>query len=265
MSSPIRLEAAPPVLELRQYLLHRGRRDELIELFDREFVEAQEATGMRVVGQFRDIDRPNHFVWLRGFDDHAARRAGLPAFYDGPVWARHGPAAAATMIDSDDVHLLRTSAEPATRLHIRSTSDRDAEADRGVALIVVAHRRAGQQAAHDDAVRRIVIPRVERAAEFSTAGLFETDPTENTFPRLPVRPSNVLVWIATGDHVDRLDDAARELSVARLDLAAEIGPAIRDEIRLDVLRLEPTSRSCLAFHVQDRRGHLEDRRSHLQV
>jgi hypothetical protein len=27
-----RLELAPPIIELRQYLLHRGRRDELIEL-----------------------------------------------------------------------------------------------------------------------------------------------------------------------------------------------------------------------------------------
>jgi hypothetical protein len=28
-----------PITELRRYTLHPGRRDELIELFDREFVE----------------------------------------------------------------------------------------------------------------------------------------------------------------------------------------------------------------------------------
>jgi hypothetical protein len=32
----------PAVIELRQYTLHSNRRDELIELFDREFVETQE-------------------------------------------------------------------------------------------------------------------------------------------------------------------------------------------------------------------------------
>jgi len=33
-----------------------GRRDELITLFDRESVETQEACGMRILGQFRDLD-----------------------------------------------------------------------------------------------------------------------------------------------------------------------------------------------------------------
>lgn len=31
-----------PIVELRQYTLHPGKRDTLIELFDREFVETQE-------------------------------------------------------------------------------------------------------------------------------------------------------------------------------------------------------------------------------
>ena len=55
------------VVELRQYLLHHDRRDELIDLFDRELVETQEDAGMSVIGQFRDPDRPDYFVWLRGF------------------------------------------------------------------------------------------------------------------------------------------------------------------------------------------------------
>jgi hypothetical protein len=75
------------VIELRQYLLHHDRRDELIDLFDQELVEPQEAAGMSVIGQFRDPDRPDYFVWLRGFPDMAARHTSLTAFYDGPVWA----------------------------------------------------------------------------------------------------------------------------------------------------------------------------------
>ena len=34
-----------PIVELRQYTLHPGQRDTLIDLFDREFVESQEAPG----------------------------------------------------------------------------------------------------------------------------------------------------------------------------------------------------------------------------
>jgi hypothetical protein len=96
------------IVELRQYLLKPGRRDELIELFDREFIASQEELGMRVLGRFRDLDRPDMFVWLRGFADLDARREGLTAFYSGPVWKQHGRAANATMIDSDNVLLLRT-------------------------------------------------------------------------------------------------------------------------------------------------------------
>lgn len=73
------------LVELRQYTLHPGERDSLIELFDREFVEPQEAAGMAVMGQFRDLDAPDRFVWLRGFADMDGRARSLAAFYDGPV------------------------------------------------------------------------------------------------------------------------------------------------------------------------------------
>ncbi|GAA1698894.1 NIPSNAP family protein [Streptomyces yatensis] len=105
--SPTDLACRPAVIELRQYTLRPGRRDELIELFDREFVETQEETGMVVLAQFRDLDDPDRFVWLRGFEDMAARHRALTAFYGGPVWAEHGPQANATMVDSDDVLLMR--------------------------------------------------------------------------------------------------------------------------------------------------------------
>ena len=62
-----------PVVELRQYTLHPGKRDILIDLFDREFIEPQEALGITVVGQFRDVDDPDRFVWLRGFRDMVSR------------------------------------------------------------------------------------------------------------------------------------------------------------------------------------------------
>lgn len=95
------------IVELRRYTLRPGRRDELIELFDRELTAPQEAVGMTVLGRFRDRDRDDRFVWLRGFADMAARRTALEAFYGGPVWRRFGPAANDTMLDSDDVLLLR--------------------------------------------------------------------------------------------------------------------------------------------------------------
>src|SRR5215475_13280507 len=96
-----------PILELRQYTLRPGQREVLIDLFDREFVESQEAAGMAVVGQFRDLDRADRFVWIRGFTDMPSRARALASFYGGPAWKAHGGQANATMLDSDDVLLLR--------------------------------------------------------------------------------------------------------------------------------------------------------------
>jgi hypothetical protein len=197
--------------------------------------------GIRVIGQFRDVDRRNHFVWLRGFGDHDGRGRALASFYGGPVWRRHGPAANATMIDSDDVHQLSAIAEPDAQLRIRPATDRDADGNRGSILIVVSHRRYDD---HDKLIRGLLIPTVEEAG-VRTLGLYATDAAENSFPALPVRPSNVLVWIAGSDTVDTLDEAAQQVSIARRRLASHARAKGRDEALLDVLRLEPTGRSCL--------------------
>ena len=104
-------EAAPSrphaVLELRQYTLHPGKRDVLIDLFERNFIESQEQQGMRIIGQFRNLDDPDRFVWLRSFADMPARAAALNGFYFGPVWQSHREAANPTMVDSDNVLLLK--------------------------------------------------------------------------------------------------------------------------------------------------------------
>ena len=93
LNAPQAAMLASPVVELRQYTLNPGQRETLIALFDREFIESQEATGVTIIGQFRDLDRPDMFVWLRGFGGMDARKEGLAAFYDGPIWAAHRDAA----------------------------------------------------------------------------------------------------------------------------------------------------------------------------
>lgn len=240
------MEPASPLLELRQYLLRTGRRDELIELFDRELVESQEACGMRVVGQFRDIDRANHFVWLRGFVDGDRRAEALAAFYGGPVWGRFGPAANVTMVDSDDVLQLRPHPAARRELEIPPPALRGSPHTRGVVVILVAHRR-GREAASD----RFLLPALERFeadAGLVGRGIYETDRTPNGFPALPVRRGDTLVWIGTGGDVAALDRAADELVAVRAELAARCAEHDVDELRIDLLRLVPTPRSSLAHH-----------------
>ncbi|MFB9659924.1 NIPSNAP family protein [Glycomyces mayteni] len=167
------------VYELRQYTLKPGRRDELVELFERELIEPQEDAGMRIVGQFRDLDRPDRLVWVRGFGDMATRAAALTAFYGGPVWKEHSRAANATMLDSDDVLLLRP-AYPGAGFPAPGGD----EAGRFTAAV---HRNAPGLA---ERCRREIAP----------LACLETEPAENTFPALPVRTGeDALVWFAAGD------------------------------------------------------------------
>jgi hypothetical protein len=193
------------IVELRQYTLRPGRRDELIDLFDSELVEPQEEVGMSVIGQFRDLDRPDRFVWLRGFPSMDERRASLGAFYAGPVWKTHSAAANATMLDTDDVLLLR----PATP---------DS-----------AFRLDGSTRGGDGFVTATISPAEDEGADRggTLLGCFVSEPSENTFPALPVREGENVVVRFSG-YPDR---AALEASPR---------PA-----QGDLLRLAPTSRSLL--------------------
>lgn len=172
------------IVELRQYTLRPGARDTLIDLFEREFVTGQEAAGITVGGRFRDLDDPDRFVWLRSFPDMAARKQALHAFYEGPVWRAHREAANATMLDSDDVLLLRGPGFAAPD-------------DGGPVLATVCHPLDAEAfAAHFERRLRPALT----AAGSAPPAVYRTEHAENTFPALPVRTGEeVLVWFAAGE------------------------------------------------------------------
>jgi quinol monooxygenase YgiN len=227
-----------PIVELRQYTLHDDQRDALINLFEREFVESQEALGMKVVGTFRDLDRPNRFVWLRGFHDMDSRLAGLTAFYGGPVWQAHRDAANATMIDSDNVLLLRA---PGSSAAFKFASERPAigeEEPSGLIVATIYHLNSSPTVALGVFETQIK-PRLEEAGVYPLAWFVpETEP--NNFPRLPVRQGErVFVWFAR--YSDE-DDHARHAKMLK-ETVAVLAPSIAREP--EVLRVKPTSRSLL--------------------
>jgi hypothetical protein len=233
------------VLELRQYTLHHGKREVLIDLFEREFVETQEAAGMRLVGQFRDLDRPERFVWLRGFDDMDARRTALQTFYGGPVWKAHREAANATMVDSDNVLLLKSVLPFAAASHPRPPVG-DAG---GPAKLVIAEVYS-LSAPIDDSFRRLfhdeIAPALAEAGAPPLAAL-ETETSENTFPRLPVRTGeHVFVWFASVASAQELPQL--EARLARSPRwAREVAPELARRLSRapERLRLAPTARSLL--------------------
>ena len=160
----------PEVVELRRYRLHPGRRDDLIALFDRAFVESQEDCGMAIMGQFRDLDDPDRFVWLRGFADMATRDRGLRAFYGGPVWKANRDAANATMVDASDALLLRPETPGGGLTH-----------DPG------RRPRPGATPSEGRALFALIQPRQDLPLDVDALAVYVTEHAENTFPALPVR------------------------------------------------------------------------------
>jgi hypothetical protein len=244
--SPTDLVGRPAVIELRQYTLRPGRRDELIELFDREFVETQEETGMVVLGQFRDLDDPNRFVWLRGFPDMAVRHRALTAFYGGPVWAEHGPQANDTMVDSDNVLLLRPLSDGS-----------------GFAVCPPERPRAGAPApdrfvsatvwsfppGRSDGIALIrdgLLPVLHKTGPAPLAVL-TTETAHNTFARLPVRTGENVAAVFTSYP----DESAYRRHLAEVQdhpLTREFLPGIESEQTAAprTLRLAPTGRSLIS-------------------
>ncbi|HEX4982067.1 MAG TPA: NIPSNAP family protein [Ilumatobacteraceae bacterium] len=230
-----------PVVELRQYTLHTGQRDVLVELFDREFVESQEAVGMEVIGQFRDLDRPDRFVWLRGFPDMELRRMALEAFYGGPVWKLHRQAANATMIDVDDVLLLRPL-PPTTGFGPQPERPAPgAQVPASLMVVTICSLRAPADVA---GVEGELLPALTSTGAPPLA-MFIEEPSENTFPALPVRTGeHVVVWIQRVRSTDTTDGGSADALIRSAgDLARDLLP---DLVAAPVqLRLEPTPRSRL--------------------
>lgn len=248
-----RNETASPVVELRQYTLKPGRREALIDLFDREFIESQEATGMTIIGQFRDLDRPDMFVWMRGFEDMQARKEALTAFYDGPIWAAHKDAANTTMIDSDDVLLLRPAWPGAgfdlsRRQRVGVTDAEKSHKDsglNGIVAIEIHHLRPGAGADFAGRFETHALPLIEASAAKPLAS-FVSEHAENSFPRLPVRTGENVFISVTG--FDSAEAHARHQAVLA---ASPAWQAFRLGVQGDLarpaetLRLAPTVRSLL--------------------
>jgi hypothetical protein len=237
-----------PIVELRMYTLHPGRRTELIRLFEREFLETQEAVGIQVIGQFYDLDDPNRFIWLRGFHDMQARAQSLHAFYDGPIWKAHRDAANATMIDSDNVLLLRLphgtcgfSLNGTNRPAIRSRTKQP-----GFIAATIYYFDEPVSSEFITFFETTIQPALTEAGA-SILAYFVSEDSPNTYPRLPVREDvNAFVWFAGFPDPDAYKGHLATLRESKY-WNDEIETFLKKRLqgKPEVLRLTPTPRSWL--------------------
>lgn len=236
-----------PIIELRQYTLKAGRRDDLIALFERHFLEGQEQYGMQILGQFRRPAAPDQFVWLRGFADMETRREALEGFYGGPIWREHRAAANDTMIDSDNVLLLKPArATSGLRLDSARRPALDApETAGGIVIATIYAFDAPVDNAFIEFFETRLAPAL-RAAGASLLGYYVTEPAENTFPQLPVREGeHVFIWFASFASEEAY--TAYQAALAASAWNASLVPALQRWFARpeEVLELAPTRRSLL--------------------
>lgn len=241
--------AYSPIVELRQYTLRPGKRDELIDMFDAEFIAPQEAAGIKVIGQFRNLDDPNKFVWIRGYPDMETRARGLAEFYSGEVWRAHRDAANATIIDNDNVLLLRP-VHPGSGFDL-GRAERPAAGAAGAApglvIATVYHLDPTPDKERDfvQFFERSVTPLLADAGAPVIAA-FVPERSSNTFPRLPVREGeHVFVWFTRFPNPEAYARFLAALASAprwRDSVGVELSARVREP---HVLRLSPTARSLL--------------------
>lgn len=240
--------AAPgPVVELRQYKIVHGRREEFIRFFEREFVESQDAVGMPLLGQFRDLNDPDRFVWMRSFSDMSERKRALTDFYTGPVWMAHRAVANPMLDDNDNVLLLKpVSEESAFRAPAPRPAPGTDKAGGSVVIVNIHYLWRDPSEGFTTFFIEKMAPAL-RAAGVPVLGVYVTERSENTFPRLPVRQAEkVLVWFTHAPDTRHYDLAMRHATGGR-DWKAGIASPLADyeERSTQTLYLAPTPRSAL--------------------
>jgi hypothetical protein len=179
------------VLEIRNYLLKPHMLNHFIDNFEANFIHPLHALNSHVLGQFRLVGEPDHYVWLRGFEDMQTRLEALDGFYSGPVWQKHRTVTNGMILDNDNVHLLRpvghvdlTCGLTFERL-IEQLEAGTISTDVGVIGIDFYQAKMDKRDELVDAFQTHIAPAYEQEG-IQIRGIFIAQMSENTYPRLPV-------------------------------------------------------------------------------
>ncbi|HUR97362.1 MAG TPA: hypothetical protein VMZ26_04760, partial [Pyrinomonadaceae bacterium] len=180
------------VLELRNYLIKPGRRDEFINLFEENFTRSQNILGGYTLGQYRVKGADDNFFWIRGFKDMSTRIKFLNDFYyNSPDWKRNKSVANSMLLNNDNVHLLKPLNEGASN---SGFSTNWFGRTKGIAVV--------DQYTSNTKLEKLIefmktkySPMLDK--EFSeNTSLWISEPTPNDFTALPVfQDRNLLVRI----------------------------------------------------------------------
>jgi hypothetical protein len=245
------------VLDVLGYSVPPEAEDTLVALFDRGVEAEEDTTTRRDVALFRDIDRANGFVWLRGTPNSTGTSA-LTSYYHGQWWSALRAVTERAGIRVANAHFLAPARTPELLLGERPA--RGATRDAGIVVMTrytldtAVARRVSLLALRDFFQERIT-PRLY-AAGVRPIAAFQThheDPvyTEGVgwhagpLPGLPMRKQqHEFAWFARFPNVAAYDRAVATLNrdprwTDLQEVLSEllVGPP-------EVWRLQPVGRSA---------------------
>jgi len=183
------------VIELRNYLMRSGQRDNFIDSFKIKVVDSLNGRRNYVLGQYRVKDAPDNFCWIRGFDDMTSRKIALEGFYDSKYWKKHVSIPQKYVVGYTNVYLLKPVR--ITDSSMDSTAGFETDwFDKAQRLAVVDFYVANER-------RNLLLDFVEtmydsilHAAGVKDISYWISETTHNDYPSLPVfQDKNLLVTI----------------------------------------------------------------------
>jgi hypothetical protein len=98
--------------ELRQYRVKPEKREEWVELMEKEIIPFQIAQGMVVIGSFVGEQEEDLYVWIRRFENEAQREALYQRVYESDYWKNEISPRVGDILDRERIVVTRLTPTP---------------------------------------------------------------------------------------------------------------------------------------------------------
>jgi len=102
-------------LELREYRIKDGKRDQWVKLMEEQIIPFQMSKGLVAIGSFIALDEPDLYVWIRRFESEEEAERLYKEVYESDYWKNQIKPEADTMLQRESIRNLRLKS---TRLSV---------------------------------------------------------------------------------------------------------------------------------------------------
>lgn len=97
------------LFEIRQYQIQPGRMAEWVEFMETKIVPFITSKGMEVTAMFESLEDENRFIWLRRFENEAAKQELYEAVYQSEEWQTNFKPTVRSLVDVENAIVQNVS------------------------------------------------------------------------------------------------------------------------------------------------------------